>query len=66
MEARVHMGLYWYILQGDCAEEAASELEKRIDCLYNTPGVRYFLDDLESIRTSVSDVYHVKIKTNLD
>ena len=58
---KIHMGLYSYTIEGEREEEAAAEMEKRIDYLDHLPGVRYYTDELEAIRKSIADTFHVKI-----
>lgn len=58
---KIHMGLYSYTIEGDREEEAAAEMEKRLDYLGHMPGVRCYTDALEAIRESIADTFHVKI-----
>ena len=63
-------GLYHYEISGDREEDAAAELENRMEALnrsylsYPRP-IEYFLDDLADIRRDIARKYGVDIRAEV-
>lgn len=59
-------GLYHYCVTGERDEEAAADLERRLDFISRDYHNRFAADDISDARRAVAEQYGVEITTSSD
>lgn len=59
-------GLYHYNVSGKREEEAAAELENKLDFISRDYHNRFVLDDIADARNGIAEKYGVKIEASTD